>query len=91
MLDWLLPLTEGSSHPMLALGRPMAAAAHRATWTARAGGLAEMAGHPDPWLRAAERMLSGQLELNDGPHRPGGRPPGGGLGGVRARSATGWA
>jgi predicted ATPase/DNA-binding SARP family transcriptional activator len=64
-LERLLPLTEGSDHPMLAMGRLMAPMIHGDLDGARHG-LTEMAAHPDPWLRAAERMMAGQLELNDG-------------------------
>ena len=65
MMDVLLPLTEGSSHPMVALGRSMAPILTGDVDGARRG-LAGLADRPDPWLRAAARMLSGQLELNVG-------------------------
>ncbi|MGH3406955.1 MAG: ATP-binding protein, partial [Streptosporangiaceae bacterium] len=65
MLDCLLPLTEGSSHPVLAVGRSMAPALTGDVDGARRA-LAEMTEHRDPWLRGAARMLGGQLELNEG-------------------------
>jgi predicted ATPase/DNA-binding SARP family transcriptional activator len=64
-LERLLPLIEGSSHPMLAMGGLMAPLLSGDLDGARRG-LAELTDHPDPWLRAAERMMSGQLDLNDG-------------------------
>ncbi len=65
MMDVLLPLTEGSSHPMVALGRSMAPILTGDVDGARRG-LAELADRPDPWLRAAALMFSGQLALNEG-------------------------
>jgi hypothetical protein len=64
-LQRLLPLTEGTSHPLLAMGRLMAPLLTGDVDGARRG-LTELADHPDPWLRAAEGMMRGQLELNDG-------------------------
>jgi len=64
-LELMLPLTEGSSHPMLVMGRAMAALLGGDLEGTRRG-LADLADHPDPWLRAAQRMISGQLELNNG-------------------------
>ena len=64
-LERLLPLIEGTSHPLLAMGGLMAPLLTGDMDGARRG-LTELASHPDPWLRAAERMMCGQLELNDG-------------------------
>jgi tetratricopeptide (TPR) repeat protein len=61
----VLPLTEGSSHPLLALTGPMLALLGGDLDGMRRS-LEATASHPDPWLRAAQRMLSGQLALNDG-------------------------
>jgi tetratricopeptide (TPR) repeat protein len=61
----LLPLTDGTSHPMLALARPMSAMLGGDVATAQQL-LGELAHHPDPWLRAAQDMFLGQFACQEG-------------------------
>src|SRR6185437_449891 len=59
------PLIAGTSHPMLALVRPMAAVLSGQPEDARQA-LAELADRTDPWLRAAHLLFSGHLAIHDG-------------------------
>jgi predicted ATPase/DNA-binding SARP family transcriptional activator len=52
-------------HPMLCLAAPLAALATGSLEQA-AEGLAVVAGHPDPWVRAVAHVCLGVLALNDG-------------------------
>jgi predicted ATPase/DNA-binding SARP family transcriptional activator len=54
-----------SSHPMLALIGPMLAMLTGNAESMQAE-LAEVATHPDPWVRAARKLVSGQLAVNSG-------------------------
>lgn len=55
---------DASSHPVLAIGVPIAAAlVHEKESTRR--GLHAATGHPDPWVRAAAHAFNGYLALND--------------------------
>ena len=59
------PLLSGTSHPILALVRPMAAVLTGQPEDARLA-LAELADRSDPWLRAAHLLFTGHLAIHDG-------------------------
>jgi predicted ATPase/DNA-binding SARP family transcriptional activator len=65
--DALAELTppEGAKHPLLTLATPMLAVLKGDHDGARRW-MEEVADHPDPWVRAAQRALGGHLALNDG-------------------------
>ncbi|HMG65219.1 MAG TPA: BTAD domain-containing putative transcriptional regulator, partial [Streptosporangiaceae bacterium] len=58
-------LAAGSTHPMLVLARAIVAVLTGDLDAARQI-LAEISGHPDPWLAAAALMFGGFLSVNDG-------------------------
>ena len=71
-MDGLLPaLTAGQQPSDARAGRRSMAPMLTGDVDGARRGLAGLGDRPDPWLRAAARMFSGQLELNDGRHRRG--------------------
>jgi predicted ATPase/DNA-binding SARP family transcriptional activator len=58
-------LVSGSQHPLLLLAGPMSAILSGDLEGAQRG-LAALADHPDPWLRAAECMFAGLLAIGSG-------------------------
>jgi predicted ATPase/DNA-binding SARP family transcriptional activator len=58
-------LTSDSMHPMLALVAPMLAVFSGDSEAFRAG-MEKVTAHPDPWVRAARRLLNGHLAINSG-------------------------
>ncbi|HEY3976456.1 MAG TPA: BTAD domain-containing putative transcriptional regulator [Streptosporangiaceae bacterium] len=58
-------LAAGSTHPMLVLARAIVSVLTGDLDAARRI-LAEISGHPDPWLAAAALMFGGFLSVNDG-------------------------
>jgi predicted ATPase/DNA-binding SARP family transcriptional activator len=58
-------LAAGSTHPMLVLARAIVSVLTGDLDAARQI-LAEISGHPDPWLAAAAHMFGGFLSVNDG-------------------------
>jgi predicted ATPase/DNA-binding SARP family transcriptional activator len=65
ILDRVIPLIEGSSHPMLVLAGPLITMLSGDRDGARRL-LGDLADHPDPWVRGAQRMFSGHMAINDG-------------------------
>ncbi|MBR7829355.1 winged helix-turn-helix domain-containing protein [Actinospica sp. MGRD01-02] len=67
LLEGLPEDTSGFRHPLLALARPVASVLiTRGADAARTRGRLEaLAGHPDPWVRAARYSFAALLELND--------------------------
>jgi predicted ATPase/DNA-binding SARP family transcriptional activator len=67
LIEGLPEDTSGFRHPLLALARPVASVfITRGTDTARTRSRLEaLAGHPDPWVRAAQYSFAALLELND--------------------------
>jgi predicted ATPase/DNA-binding SARP family transcriptional activator len=60
-----LALPPGTDDPLLALMTPMLAVFTGEEERARRE-LSALSGHPDPWVRAAKRVLTGHLAINDG-------------------------
>jgi ATP/maltotriose-dependent transcriptional regulator MalT len=58
-------LSRDSTHPILVLAGPMAATLVGDLDGARRG-LARVAGHADPWVRAAVRLFTGYMALHEG-------------------------
>jgi predicted ATPase/DNA-binding SARP family transcriptional activator len=65
ILDRVIPLTAGSSHPMLVLAGPLVTMLSGDQDGARRL-LGDLAENPDPWVRGAQRMFSGHMAINDG-------------------------
>jgi predicted ATPase/DNA-binding SARP family transcriptional activator len=65
ILDRVIPLTADSSHPMLVLAGPLVTMLSGDPDGARRL-LGDLADHPDPWVRGAQRMFSGHMAINDG-------------------------
>jgi predicted ATPase/DNA-binding SARP family transcriptional activator len=65
VLGALPRLTQDSGHPMLALVSPMLAALGGDAEAVRES-LGKAAAHPDPWVRAARKLVSGHLAINSG-------------------------
>jgi predicted ATPase len=61
----LVPATKGSNHPLVALA-PAVLAAMAGDHQGTQSRLAELAGHPDPWTRAAQQMFAGHMAVNSG-------------------------
>jgi predicted ATPase len=64
-LQRIMPLIEGSKHPLVGMAAPVLAVLTGDQDLARRQ-LAALAGHPDPWTRAAQQMFRGHLAVNSG-------------------------
>jgi len=71
LLD-IMPLTEGSKHPLMAMAAPVLAVLTGDPEAAEAGAAA-LASHPDPWTQAAQRMFTGHLAIGTGDIEKAGR------------------
>ncbi|HEY1920283.1 MAG TPA: BTAD domain-containing putative transcriptional regulator [Streptosporangiaceae bacterium] len=65
LLAELAPLSKNAEHPLLALTVPMMSV-FTGNRDAADVGMADIAAHRDPWVRAAERVFAGHLAINDG-------------------------
>jgi predicted ATPase/DNA-binding SARP family transcriptional activator len=65
ILDRAIPLTKGSSHPLLVLAGPLVTMLSGDQDGARHL-LGDLADHHDPWVRGAQRMFSGHMAIHDG-------------------------
>ncbi|HEY1619911.1 MAG TPA: BTAD domain-containing putative transcriptional regulator [Streptosporangiaceae bacterium] len=65
ILQQTLDLAAGTSHPLLVLASPMVCLLTGDMAAAR-DGLAALAEHPDPWLRAARHLFQGHLSMGEG-------------------------
>jgi predicted ATPase/DNA-binding SARP family transcriptional activator len=64
-LKQIVPLVEGSRHPLAGMAAPVLAVLTGDQELARRR-LAELSGHPEPWTQAARQMFRGHLAVNNG-------------------------
>jgi predicted ATPase/DNA-binding SARP family transcriptional activator len=64
-LERIMPLIEGTKHPLVGMAAPVLAVLTGNQDLARRH-LMVLADHPDPWTRAAQQMFRGHLAINSG-------------------------